>query len=47
MLVLAAAIEAFWSPRTEIPPAVKYTVGTALWLVTLAYFALMGRGRAA
>lgn len=47
MLVLAAAIEAFWSPRTEIPPPVKYGVGTTLWLVTLAYFALMGRGRAA
>jgi hypothetical protein len=47
MLVLAAAIEAFWSPRTEIPPAVKYAVGAALWLVTLAYFGLMGRGRAA
>jgi uncharacterized membrane protein SpoIIM required for sporulation len=47
MLVLAAAIEAFWSPRTEFPPPVKYAVGAALWLVTLAYFAFMGRGRAA
>jgi hypothetical protein len=46
MLVLAAAIEAFWSPRTEIPPRVKYAVGGVLWLVTLAYFALMGRTRA-
>lgn len=47
MLVLAAGIEAFWSPRTEIPPPVKYAVGGVLWLVTLAYFAFMGRGRAA
>jgi len=47
MLVLAAAIEAFWSPRTEIPPSVKYTVGGVLWLVTLAYFGFMGRARAA
>ena len=31
MLVLAAAIEAFWSPRTEIPPPVKYAVGGVLW----------------
>ena len=46
MLVLAAAIEAFWSPRTEFPPAVKYAVGGVLWLVTLTYFTLMGRGRA-
>ncbi len=29
MLVLAAGIEAFWSPRTEIPPPVKYAVGGA------------------
>ena len=47
MLVLAAAIEAFWSPRTEIAPSVKYTVGGVLWLVTLAYFGFMGRARAA
>ena len=47
MLVLAAAIEAFWSPRTEIAPPVKYAVGALLWLVTLAYFSFMGRGRAA
>ena len=42
MLVLAAAIEAFWSPRTEFPPAVKYAVGGVLWLVTLTYFTLWG-----
>jgi len=47
MLVVAAAIEAFWSPRTEIPPAVKYAVGATLWAVVLAYFLIMGRRRAA
>jgi uncharacterized membrane protein SpoIIM required for sporulation len=47
MLVLAAGIEAFWSPRTEIPPPVKYAVGGIFWLVTLSYFTFMGRSRAA
>jgi len=47
MLVLAAGIEAFWSPRTEIALPVKYGFGLALWLLTLAYFAFMGRRRAA
>jgi uncharacterized membrane protein SpoIIM required for sporulation len=47
MFVLAALIEGFWSPRTQLPLALKLGVGGALWLVTLAYFALMGRGRAA
>jgi uncharacterized membrane protein SpoIIM required for sporulation len=47
MLVGAAAIEAFWSPRTEIPPPVKYAVGGTLWALVLAYFAVMGRRRGA
>ncbi len=47
MLVLAAVLEAFWSPRSEIPLPVKYGVGAGLWLLTLGYFALMGRGHAA
>ena len=47
MLMLAAGIEAFWSPRTEVALPVKYGFGLALWLLTLAYFALMGRRRAA
>jgi uncharacterized membrane protein SpoIIM required for sporulation len=46
MLVLAAGIEAFWSPRTEVPAEVKYGVGIAMWLLTGAYFCLMGRRRA-
>ncbi len=44
MLVLAAAIEGFWSPRTQLPHALKYGAGIVLWLLTLAYFAFMGRG---
>jgi uncharacterized membrane protein SpoIIM required for sporulation len=47
MLVLAAGIEAFWSPRTEIALPVKYGFGLTLWLLTAAYFTLMGRRHAA
>jgi len=47
MLVMAAVLEAFWSSRAEIPPPVKYAVGATFWVLTLGYFALMGRGRAA
>jgi uncharacterized membrane protein SpoIIM required for sporulation len=47
MLVLAAGIEAFWSPRTELPLQVKYAFGLGLWLLTLAYFSMMGRRSAA
>jgi len=47
MLVLAAGIEAFWSPRTGVPAEIKYGVGIAMWLLTGAYFSLMGRRHAA
>jgi uncharacterized membrane protein SpoIIM required for sporulation len=47
MFTLAAIIEAFWSPRTELPLAVKLGFGGALWLVTIAYFTFMGRRDAA
>ena len=47
MLLLAAAVEAFWSPRTFLPPPVKYAVGGALWLLLLLYFGFAGRDRAA
>jgi len=30
MLVIAAALEAFWSPR-DIAPTIKYAVGGVLW----------------
>ena len=43
MLVLAAVIEAFWSPRESIPAAVKIATGGVVWLLTLSYFLLAGR----
>ncbi len=47
MFFLAALVEAFWSPLTTVPFAVKVTVGIVLWLLVLAYFALAGRDDAA
>jgi uncharacterized membrane protein SpoIIM required for sporulation len=41
---LAAFIEAFWSASRVPPVQVKYAVGIALWVVTLAYFIFVGRG---
>jgi uncharacterized membrane protein SpoIIM required for sporulation len=42
MLIIAAFIEAFWS-ASSFAPAVKYAVGTFLWFIVIAYFALAGR----
>lgn len=47
MLLLAAFVEAFWSPLTEVPPPVKYGAGIALWFVVAVYFLQMGRRRGA
>ncbi len=44
MLVIAAFIEAFWSPA-EIPVVAKYVVGTGLWIVVVLYLAFAGRGK--
>jgi len=43
MLVIAAAIEAYWSP-SRIPVTIKYVVGTILWGVVIGYLSLAGRG---
>jgi uncharacterized membrane protein SpoIIM required for sporulation len=43
MLIIAAAVEAFWSSAAWIPSAVKYGVAAVCWLVVFAYFALQGR----
>jgi len=43
---LAAFIEAFWSPLRGLPFSLKIGVGIALWLLTLAYLLLAGRGTA-
>jgi hypothetical protein len=41
--VIAAAIEAFWSSATWLPPALKYSVAGACWVAVLAYLMLQGR----
>lgn len=47
MLVVAAAIEAFWSAARWVEPGVKYTVGGCCWAAVIAYFVFQGRpGRA-
>ena len=43
MLVIAAAIEAFWSSAGWIAPGVKYGVGAACWTLVIAYLGLQGR----
>ena len=45
MLLVAAFIEAFWSSKQTIPIEVKYSVGSALWVLVLAYLTLVGRRR--
>jgi uncharacterized membrane protein SpoIIM required for sporulation len=47
MLVIAAAIEAFWSSRHELPPLWRVGVGAGLWLLLALYFVCAGRGNAA
>lgn len=42
MLVIAALIEAFWSP-SPMPGLVKYGVAAILWSLVFAYLALAGR----
>jgi len=45
MLVIAALIEAFWSPR-PLPPELKYSVGAVLWALVALYLLFAGRRRA-
>lgn len=47
MTFAAAFIEAFWSPLRSVAVELKYGVGIALWLATIAYLLLAGRHRAA
>jgi uncharacterized membrane protein SpoIIM required for sporulation len=42
MLTIAAAIEAFWSPRL-LPAGVKFGVGAGLWTLVAAWLGLAGR----
>ena len=43
MLLIAAAIEAFWSSAGWLPVAVKYCVAALCWVAVLGYFAFQGR----
>ena len=43
MLFIAAVIEAFWSSKTSLPVAVKFTVGALLWMMVLYYVNFVGR----
>ena len=43
----AAFVEAFWSPQTWIPPAVKYGVGILFWSLLLLHLLQSGRARRA
>ena len=45
MLIIAAAIEAFWSSQRWIPLPMKYGVAGVCWIAVMAYLALQGRGR--
>jgi uncharacterized membrane protein SpoIIM required for sporulation len=47
LLLIAAAVEAFWSSARWIAPAVKYGVGGACWVLVLAYLGWQGRPRGA
>jgi hypothetical protein len=47
MFMLAAFVEAFWSPLTEVPFTVKIGAGLVGWAIAFAYFLLAGRGHAA
>jgi uncharacterized membrane protein SpoIIM required for sporulation len=43
MLVLAAAVEAFWSSAAWLDPVVKYGAAAVCWTAVLAYFFVQGR----
>ncbi|HEY8356812.1 MAG TPA: stage II sporulation protein M, partial [Ramlibacter sp.] len=46
LLLVAAAVEAFWSSTRWVTPAVKYGVGAVCWALVIAYLAWQGRPRA-
>jgi len=43
MLIIAAAIEAFWSSARWLPLPLKYSVAAVCWIGVLAYLTLQGR----
>nr|BFD43941.1 stage II sporulation protein M [Pseudomonas sp. FFPRI_1] len=42
-LLIAAFVEAYWSSLTWPAPWIKYSIGTALWSLVIAYLTLAGR----
>ncbi|MBK6599264.1 MAG: stage II sporulation protein M [Proteobacteria bacterium] len=46
MLLIAAAIEAFWSSSSLVPSTVKYSVAALCWTAVLGWLWLQGRDRA-
>lgn len=45
MLVVAAFVEAYWSPKATVPPEAKFAVAAVLWTGVTAWLAFAGRGR--
>jgi uncharacterized membrane protein SpoIIM required for sporulation len=43
MLLIAAAVEAFWSSARWLPLTAKYTVAAVCWMAVLGYLTLQGR----
>jgi uncharacterized membrane protein SpoIIM required for sporulation len=43
MLLIAAAIEAFWSSAAWIPLTIRYSVAAVCWIAVIAYLCLQGR----
>ncbi len=43
MLLIAAAVEAFWSSAQWIPHVVKYSVAAVCWIAVVGYLSLQGR----
>ena len=43
MLLIAAAIEAFWSSARWMPLPLKYSVAGVCWLAVMSYLAFQGR----
>jgi uncharacterized membrane protein SpoIIM required for sporulation len=43
LLLVAAAVEAFWSSAQWIPPGMKYGVAALCWIAVLSYLSLQGR----
>jgi hypothetical protein len=43
MLLISAALEAFWSSSRWVAPQVKFALGACCWLLVFAYLGWQGR----